>query len=93
MNKVESIIKEELGKTLIDLTIRHVKDWVKKELHNCQYSSKSIIIFPLNEKNTLIGNFLLTEIDGSIFQVKKNIKKYMFFIVKKQQYYIAFLKV
>jgi len=75
MNKVESIIKEELGKTLIDLTVKHVKDWVKKELKYCKYTSKTIIIFPLNNKNTLIGNFLLTELDNSIFEVKKEHKK------------------
>lgn len=83
MNKVESIIKEEIGQTIVNLAIKEIKLWATKELNYLRYSLNKPLIFPINEKNWLIGNFIIKAVDTYRFEVKKENKLIHIFYSKK----------
>jgi hypothetical protein len=57
MNKVESIIKEELGQTLVDLAVKEIKAWAKKELNYLRYALDYPVFVQLNSNTLVVGKF------------------------------------
>lgn len=83
MNKVESLIKEELGKTIIDLALREIKTWAKKELNYLRYTLDYKVVIPVNKKSYLIGNHLILFKDKYSYLLKRDNKLIHNFYNKK----------
>jgi hypothetical protein len=66
MNTVESLIKDELGRTIVDLAVREIKSWAKAELNYLRYALDYKVVIPINKKTYAIGNYVI------IFKDKKN---------------------
>jgi hypothetical protein len=71
MNKVESIIKEELGKTLIDLAVREIKGWAKKELNYLRYALNVPVVIPVSNQHYVIDEYTIHIKDDHNHIVKK----------------------
>lgn len=59
MIKVESILKEELGKAIVNIALRDIKTWAKKELTVLRYNLKYPIILTCKKNKLLIGNYTI----------------------------------
>jgi hypothetical protein len=57
MNKVESIIKKELGQTLVDLAVKEIKAWAKKELNYLRYALDYPVFVQLNSNQLIVGKY------------------------------------
>lgn len=83
MNKVESHIKEELGKTIIDLAVKHIKHWAKKEINYIRYALDYPLIIPVSEKKLVIaGHVILLDLQHNNI-VYKDSKLIHNFVSKK----------
>jgi len=83
MNKVESIIKEELGKTLVNLAVREIKGWAKKELNYLRYALNVPVVIPVNDQHFVIDEYTIFIKDDHNHIVKKEGKLIHNFINKK----------
>lgn len=83
MNKVESIIKEELGKTLIDLVIKDIKGWAKKEINYLRYALNIPVLIPINNQLYVVSNYTIQIFDDTNHIVKKDGKLIHNFLNKK----------
>jgi len=83
MNKVESIIKEELGKAIIDVAVRQIQTWAKKELNLLKFALDYPLIIPLNETKFIIDNFIINIENQHCIVVTKDKKLIHNFYSKK----------
>ena len=83
MNTVESIIKEELGKTLVDLVVKELKGWAKKELNYLRYALNTPVLIPVTEKLYVFSDYTIQIVDDFSHIVKKDGKFIHNFINKK----------
>jgi hypothetical protein len=83
MNKVESIIKEELGKTLVDLAIKEIRGWAKKELNYLRYALNIPVVIPVNNQHYVIDEYTIYITDDYNHIVKKEGKLIHNFFNKK----------
>lgn len=83
MNKVESAIKEELGKTLIDLVIKDIKRWAKKEINYLRYALNVPVVIPVNNQLYIVNDYTIQIEDDTNHIVKKDGKLIHNFLNKK----------
>lgn len=83
MNTVESIIKEELGKTLVDIVIKDIKGWAKKEINYLRYALSIPVVIPINDKLFVVNEYTIQIIDDTNHIVKKDGKLVHNFLNKK----------
>ena len=72
MNKAELIIKEELGKALINLAVGHIKLWAKKELKSLKHTLDYPLILAVNDKKISVDKFIILFDHDHSFQVRKD---------------------
>lgn len=59
MSKVESIIKEELGKAIVEVAVKQIKTWAKKELNLLKFALDYPLIIPLNNTKFVVDTFTI----------------------------------
>lgn len=59
MNKVESAIKEELGRTLVNLAVRDIKRWAKKEVNYLRYALNIPVLIPVNNQLYIVNEYTI----------------------------------
>lgn len=83
MNTVESIIKEELGKTLVDIALKKIKSWAKKELDYIRHAIDYPVCMPINESVWVIGDFTIYLLENHRYMLKRDNKEIHIFYSKK----------
>lgn len=63
MNKTDFIIREEIGKLLVDLALTHIKTWAKKELDYVRHAIEYPACVPLASNTWVIGKHQIKSID------------------------------
>jgi hypothetical protein len=72
MKTAESLIKDEIGKTLIDLAIHKINHWARSELNYIRYVLDKPILIPINNKLWIIGNYAIQHIDTHKYKVTRD---------------------
>lgn len=83
MNKVESIIKEELGKTLVDLVIKDIRNWAKKEVNYLRYALNVPVMLPVSNQLYVINEYTINITNDTNHVVKREGKLIHNFLNKK----------
>lgn len=93
MNKVESIIKEELGKAIIDVAVKQIKTWAKKELNLLKFALDYPLIIPINQTKFIIDTFTISvESKNCVIVTKDNKLIHNFYSKKAAIFYCIFEK-
>lgn len=83
MNTVESIIKEELGKAIINLAVRDIKSWARKELNVLRQQTTYPVILSTDGKKIIIGNYTIEIVNDNCNTVIYDSHKIHTFYSKK----------
>ena len=59
MKTVESTIKEELGRAIINIAVRDIKTWAKKELNFLRQQTKYPVILSTDNKLIIVGYYTI----------------------------------
>ena len=93
MKTVESSIKSDLGKFLVELAIHKIDSWAATEFKNLRYDEKFPFCLQISNKSWVIGNFTIKN-KGAHDWVLLNDNKFVHNFYSKQaaMYYAVFEK-
>lgn len=93
MKTAESLLKEKIGKFVVDYAIDHVNQWAKQELNYVRYALDYPVVVPVN-KNWVIGKFYVKNIGPHRYHVSADGKEIHTFYSKQAAiFYAVFTKV
>lgn len=91
MKTAESLIKEELGKFVIDLAITRVNHWAKNELNYIRHALDQPVVVPLNQNLWVIGNYFIKHLGQHRYRVSADKKTIHVFYSKRAAVFYAVL--
>ena len=94
MKTAESVIKEKLGKFVVDYAVTQVNQWAKQELNYIRHALDYPVVVPVNDKHWVIGNYHIKHLGSHRYKVSIDGKEiHTFYSKKAAVFYVVLTKV
>lgn len=91
MKTAESLLKDEIGKLLVDLALSKVNHWARQELNYLRHALDYPVCINLNESHWVIGNFNIKHLGEHRYRVTANGKEVHTFYSKRAAIFYSVL--
>lgn len=94
MKTAESLIKEKIGKFVVDFAVTQVNQWAKQELNYIRHVLDYPVVVPVNDHYWVIGNYHIKHLGSHRYRVTLDNKEiHTFYSKKAAVFYVVLTKV